>query len=192
LVHRFRKERAVVVALEDVQVTSPQAGVAVVSVVDELDLSARTEFSELLGALVRENELVVVDFTEALFVDSSTLNVLLAAHGLALGRGACLRLQLGDGCLVKRTFEISGLLEELSWASSREEALNGSAPATARDDPGSGVDRETETRAVDLAELDYEAWNLPRPVKVAQTSLQAPFSVQSGREDKSEPEPEAA
>jgi anti-anti-sigma factor len=182
-----------VVALEDVRVASPQAGVAVVSVADELDVSAHSEFSALLHELVRQNELVVVDFSEALFIDSSTLNVLVSAHGLALERGTRLRLQLGDECVVKRTFELSGLLEELSWASSREEALNGSGPATAHDDPGSGVmDRETETRAVDLAELDYTAWNLPRPAKFVQSSSQAPFSVQSGREDKSEPEPEAA
>jgi anti-anti-sigma factor len=182
-----------VVALKDVQVASPQAGVAVVSVADELDLSARTEFSELLDALVRANALVVVDFSQALFVDSSTLNVLLSAHRLAIEHGGGLRLQLGDGCPVKRTIEISGLLEELSWASSREEVLNGSAPATAHDDPGTGVmDRETETPALDLDELDYRAWNLPRPINVAQPSSQAPFSVQSGREDKTEPEPEAA
>jgi anti-anti-sigma factor len=182
-----------VVALEDVQVTSPQSGVAVVSVANELDLATRTEFSALLHALIRQNELVVVDFSEALFIDSSTLNVLVSGHTLARERGTRLRLQLGDECVVKRTFEVSGLLAELSWASSREEALNGSAPATAHDDPGSGaMDRETETRDVDLAELDYIAWNLPRPMKVAQHSSQAPFSVQSGREDKAEPEPEAA
>jgi anti-anti-sigma factor len=115
-----------VVALEDVQVASPQAGVAVVSVAHELDLTRRTEFSALLLALIRQNELVVVDFSEAFFIDSSTLHVLVSAHKLALDRGTRLRLQLADGCLVKRTFEISGLLKVLSWASSREEALNGS------------------------------------------------------------------
>ena len=151
-----------VVALEDVQVTSPQSGVAVVSVANELDLAMRTEFSALLHALIRQKELVVVDFSEALFIDSSTLNVLVSAHTLALERGTRLRLQLGDECVVKRTFEVSGLLAELSWASSREEALNGSAPAIAHDDPGSGaLDRGTDTRADDLAEFDYTAWNLP-------------------------------
>jgi anti-anti-sigma factor len=182
-----------VVPLEDVQVASPQPGVAVVSVAGELDLATRTEFSALLHALVRQNELVVVDFSEAFFIDSSTLNVLLSAHKLALEREAHLRLQLGDECVVKRTFEISGLLEELSWASSREEALNGSAPATRHDDPGTEeTDRETEKLAVDVAELDHAAWNLPRPAKGAQTSPQAPFSVQSGREDTTEPESDAA
>ena len=114
----------------------------------------------------------------------------MSAHTLALERGTRLRLQLGDECVVKRTFEVSGLLAELSWASSREEALNGSAPAIAHDDPGSGaLDRGTDTRADDLAEFDYTAWNLPRSMKVAQPSSQAPFSVQSGREDKTEPGP---
>jgi anti-sigma B factor antagonist len=114
-----------VVALEDVQVASPQAGVALVSVADELDLTTRAEFSALLHSLVRENDLVVVDLSETLFVDSSTLHVLVSAHKLALEHGRRVRLQLGDACPVKRTFEISGLLEVLSWVSSREEALNG-------------------------------------------------------------------
>lgn len=150
-------------ALEAVRVASPRVGVAVVSVADELDLTTCTEFSALLQALVRQNELVVVDFSEARFVDASTLNVLVAAHKLALTRGTRMRLQLGDGCVVKRTFEICGLLEELSWASSREEALDGSAAATSHDDPGKDeTDRETETLAVDVAELDHSAWNLPR------------------------------
>jgi hypothetical protein len=40
-------------------------------------------------------------------------------------------------------------------------------------------------------ERDREAWNLPRPPKAPKTA-QAPFSVRSGREDKTESEPEAA
>ena len=40
-------------------------------------------------------------------------------------------------------------------------------------------------------ELDRQAWNLPRPTKQMQTA-QTPFSVQSGREDKTESESQAA
>ena len=43
----------------------------------------------------------------------------------------------------------------------------------------------------DAHALDRKAWNLPLPQKRPQTS-QAPFSVQSGREDQTEPETEAA
>jgi hypothetical protein len=50
---------------------------------------------------------------------------------------------------------------------------------------------QPEQKTVDVYELDCRAWNLPLPVKPL-TAPQAPFSVQSGREDKAEPEPEAA
>jgi hypothetical protein len=54
------------------------------------------------------------------------------------------------------------------------------------------ISRDTDeiTLADDL-ELNRQAWNLPRPTKQMQAP-QAPFSVQSGREDKIESEPEAA
>lgn len=52
------------------------------------------------------------------------------------------------------------------------------------------VDERDEQKA-DVYELDRRAWNLPRPLKRPDIS-QAPFSVKVGREDKSEPEPEAA
>ena len=112
-------------AIEGVTVASPHAGVVVVvSIADEHDLATRLEFSALLHALVRQNDLVIADFSDSLFLDSSILKVLLEAHKLALERGSRLCLQLGEDCAVKRTFEISGVLEVLSWASSREEALN--------------------------------------------------------------------
>lgn len=125
-----------VVALEDVTVASRRTGVVVVNVIDEHDLSTSAEFSAFLHALVRQNELVIADFSEALFVDSSILGVLIEAHKLAFERGSRLCLQLGDDCAVKRTFEISGLLEQLDWAASRDEALNGSKPTSSHDSSG--------------------------------------------------------
>jgi hypothetical protein len=53
------------------------------------------------------------------------------------------------------------------------------------------MDRNADKVALDELELDRQAWNLPRPLKRPQPS-QAPSSVQPGREDKPEPEPEAA
>lgn len=128
------------VPLTDVQVAFPRAGVAVVSVAEELDWSTSKEFSALLDAAVDHDELVVVDFSRALLIDSSVLNTLVSAHKRAQRRGSQLRLQLGDECAVKRIFEISGLLETLSWGSSREDVLGRpprtSAPALTR--PPSG------------------------------------------------------
>jgi hypothetical protein len=54
------------------------------------------------------------------------------------------------------------------------------------------MDEQPDERvASDVLELDRRAWNLPRPVKPPRTS-QAPLSVQSAREDATEPEPEPA
>ena len=117
-------------ALEGITVALPGDGVAVVSFTDEHDLATSNALSEMLDGLVRENDHVVADFSEALFVDSSTLRVLVEAHKLARERAAGFTVQLEDGCAVKRTFELSGLLNEISWASSREEALDGSQSAT--------------------------------------------------------------
>jgi anti-anti-sigma factor len=118
-----------VATLEGVAVAPAGDGVVVVSFTDEHDLTTSFGISELLDGLIRENELVVADFSDALFVDSSTLRVLVEAHKLALDRGTGFKLQLGDGCTAKRTLEISGLLKEISWAATREEALNGAKPA---------------------------------------------------------------
>jgi anti-anti-sigma factor len=112
--------------LEEVQVTSPRPRVAVVSFTGEHDLATCIPTSELLDSLLRTSDLVVADVTEARFVDSSMLSVLVDAHRLAGEQGKAFRIQLGEDAVVKRTFELSGVLETIPWAASRDAALNGS------------------------------------------------------------------
>jgi hypothetical protein len=52
-------------------------------------------------------------------------------------------------------------------------------------------ERELERSPLDEATLDRKAWNLRNPAKRPQIP-QAPSSVRLGREDKTEPESEAA
>jgi anti-anti-sigma factor len=111
--------------VEGVVVGPAGDAVVVVSFMDEHDLATSDGLSELLDGLVRSNDLVVADFSDTRFVDSSTLRVVVGAHKLAAERASTFRLLLGDGCAVKRTFEISGLLREISWASTREDAIDG-------------------------------------------------------------------
>jgi anti-anti-sigma regulatory factor len=119
-----------VVSIEGIEITSPGVGIAVMSFTDEHDLTTKTELSALLHGLVRQNELVVADFSQALFVDSSTLNLVVSAHKLAVARGTRFTVQLEDRCVAMRAFEISGLLEAIPWTLTREEAINGSRPMT--------------------------------------------------------------
>lgn len=109
--------------LEDMQVERPASGTAVVTFTGEHDLATKEAVERLLGSLVEENDLVVVDFSEATFVDSSTIHALFNADTAARMRGSKFRLQLGTAAIVRTVFEICGVLERIECASSREEAL---------------------------------------------------------------------
>ena len=53
------------------------------------------------------------------------------------------------------------------------------------------MERERESQIPEEYELDWQAWNLPRPVKQPQPQKSS-SSVQSEHEDKSETETESA
>lgn len=108
-----------------VVVLHPRVGTAVVECKGEHDLTTRDELAALLGALVAEHELVVVDVTESAFVDSGFLHALVTAHRDACARGSKLRLQCGREPIVRRALELSGVLAAIGYAESREAALDG-------------------------------------------------------------------
>lgn len=109
--------------LDDVLVERPAPSKAVVTFSGEHDLAARDAVERLLHSLVEENDLVVADFSEATFIDSTMMHVLVTADTAARQRGARFRLQLGTAAIVERAFELSGLLQRLDSAHTREEAL---------------------------------------------------------------------
>jgi anti-anti-sigma factor len=105
------------------EVLQPRAGAAVVVLTGEHDLASKNSLSTLLSSLLTTHDLVVADLSAALFIDSSTLGVLVSADRIARDSGKRFRLQLGMEPIVKRILEISGLLEHLDCASTREQAL---------------------------------------------------------------------
>jgi len=124
-----------VVTLEDVQVTSPRPGACVVCLCGEHDAATRVLMSELFEGLVLTNDLVVVDVTQAQFIDSAMLSTFFVAERLAREQGKDFRVQLGTEAIVKRVFQVSGALDHLTWASSRDEVLNGSQTSRRTDSP---------------------------------------------------------
>jgi anti-anti-sigma factor len=115
--------------LQDVQVERPRAGAAVVVFTGEHDLSTSESVEALLGSLIAENELVVVDLSDAEFVDSSTIYALVKSQRAASQGGSTFRLQLGTAPIVHKAFELSGMLKLLDCAPTREEALGNGRPA---------------------------------------------------------------
>lgn len=109
--------------LDDVQVERPAPGTAVVVFSGEHDLATRSEVRDLLGSLVLNDELIVADFSSAEFVDSAILSVLFDANKSAVELGKSFRLQLNTAAIVRRAFEVCGLLEAMEHVKTRQEAL---------------------------------------------------------------------
>jgi len=113
--------------LQDIRVEHPRAGAAVVVFTGEHDAATSERLEALLASLVEENDLVVGDFSETDFVDSATLFALIKTHRAATQRGSWFRLQLGTEPIVKRAFQLSGVLTVVACFGSREEALRNEA-----------------------------------------------------------------
>jgi anti-anti-sigma factor len=106
-----------------VDVEHPDAGRAVVVFKGEHDLAKVKALDELLAALVAENELVVADFSDAKFVDSALVHLLVKTKRETEALQRRFRIQMGTEAIVYRVFELAGVLSILECASSREEAL---------------------------------------------------------------------
>jgi anti-sigma B factor antagonist len=96
----------------------------------EHDLSTVGEMQDLLEGAQGEGAPVVIDVSDATFIDSSILAAMVAAHrraeeeriGLAICTGA--PAVAGDSHMaVERVLDISGLEEHLQVHSRREEAI---------------------------------------------------------------------
>jgi anti-anti-sigma factor len=107
----------------DIEVEQPGPARAVVVFKGEHDLAQVKALGDRLSTLVAANELVVADFSNAEFVDSSIINLLLRIKREAEARQSRFRIQMGTECVVYRVFEIAEVLSVLECASSREEAL---------------------------------------------------------------------
>ena len=108
---------------DDVLVERPADGTAVVVFSGEHDLASAPDVKELLDSLLQQDDLVVADFSSAQFVDSSILGVVLETQARALELGKVFRLQMHTTDIVRRAFEISGVVSAVEHVTTREEAL---------------------------------------------------------------------
>ncbi len=111
--------------MDNVEVVRVPPDAAVIALHGEHDVSTREEICSLLSAEVSSNALVVVDVTDADFIDSSVLHNLAKVDRLARNRGSRFVLQMGTAPIVRSAIEISGILGSIEWAGTREGALAG-------------------------------------------------------------------
>ena len=109
--------------MDDVEVSRPTENVTVVALWGEHDLRTARKLDDLLDEAISSSKLVVVDVSNAAFIDSSVINTLVRAHRTAPALRSRFVLQMGTAPAVRRALEITGLLERLECADSRDEAL---------------------------------------------------------------------
>lgn len=110
-------------ATPELRVLRPRPGAAVVECTGELDITNAPDLDVELEDLAWANELVVVDLSETEFIDSSITQCLLRAQRRSREQRTQFRLQFGSAPIVERALELSGVLELLDVAKTREEAL---------------------------------------------------------------------
>ena len=108
---------------ESVEVTFPRDRACVVVVRGDQDTTTAAEMERLLSQLLESSDLLVVDVSEADFVDSSFLRNVLVADRRAKEKDRVFRLQMDTAPIVRRAFEVSGVLERLTVVHNRDDAL---------------------------------------------------------------------
>lgn len=108
---------------------------AVVTMPAELDMANCAETYAVLSAVISQDaDLITADLTGTTFCDSAGIHQIVRAHRRARGRGAELRLAVGESP-VNRVLELTGLGQIMPVYHDVQESL-----ATSRTRPDSGRD----------------------------------------------------
>jgi anti-sigma B factor antagonist len=102
----------------------PRGDPPVIRADGELDMAAAPDLRGMLAQLIVERtKRVVVDLSEATFIDSTTIGALVAAHHRVRRYGGVLELVCTNPNVL-RTFEFAGLRRELVIHESLDEILH--------------------------------------------------------------------
>jgi anti-sigma B factor antagonist len=112
-----------------IAVERAQAGVEVVTVTGEHDLSTAPELQRRMDAALDSGAPVAVDLLQTTFIDSTVLRVLILAREHADERGVGFSIALGEstGHGVRRLLELTGIEQRLQTAPTRAAAIAGAA-----------------------------------------------------------------
>lgn len=89
----------------------------------EHDLSTAETLRSQLEAVREQRRPFVVDLSEATFIDSAVLGVLIAAHGQASSDGTAMAFAIGSAPTVRKIIDLTGLEAVLPISGSRAEAI---------------------------------------------------------------------
>ena len=102
----------------------PQSGdIVAVCLEGEFDLANAPVLDEQIQRALEGGHNLIVDLSEATFIDSTVIHVLLRASKAARRREQALILQLSTAAIVERVMQIAGIDQILPRAHDRQEAL---------------------------------------------------------------------
>lgn len=89
----------------------------------DFDLSNAPAFADEIDRALESKNDLILDLSEATFIDSSVINVLVRASRAVRGRPQSVVLQLGTAAIVERALEIASIEQVLTRAHDRQEAV---------------------------------------------------------------------
>jgi anti-sigma B factor antagonist len=117
-----------------IEVERTDGGVAVIALAGEHDLYTAPAISDCIAGVLEDGTALVIDLTQATFIDSSVLRVLLEARHEAQERVLGFAVALGeDGPSgVRRMLEVTGLIGVFPVLPARKDALRLAASGDGR------------------------------------------------------------
>jgi anti-anti-sigma factor len=97
--------------LPDIPVPPEKGSLFILPLIGEYDLSNADTLAATIDAADDGQRTIVLDFSEVIYLDSSTLNVLVRKHRRL---GSRLRLVVPASATARRIFDLSGLSQQLA------------------------------------------------------------------------------
>ena len=89
----------------------------------EFDLTNAPSFRDAADRVLEHGDGLILDLSEATFIDSSVIHVIVRAAEAADGSQRAVVLQLGTAAIVERALEIANIEQVLPRAHDRQEAV---------------------------------------------------------------------
>ena len=108
----------------ELHVVAAADGIAALCLEGEFDLANAPQIIEEGKRLLAEDKQVILDLSEATFIDSSVIQALAHLGAEATKKGRIAVLQVGTPAIVERVIEISGIDRVIPRTQTRPEAIN--------------------------------------------------------------------
>ena len=89
----------------------------------DFDLTNARVLGDQIDLALASGRDLILDLSEATFIDSSVIHVLVRASKAAAGREHAMVLQVGTAAIVERVLELTGIERVLARAHDRQEAV---------------------------------------------------------------------